>query len=90
MGAQVQEKDVFEPPTVNPWLRPPRTIRPSREQTRFAIDLCRTELAYAQRVATINTFAGMSSDAMSELIDRLKDLRAVRLARLRRRRRPRR
>jgi hypothetical protein len=85
MGTQVQEKEAFELPTVNPWRRPP-----SREQVRFAMDLCRTELPYAERVATIRTFAVLDSGAMSELIDRLKDARSVRLARLRRKRRPRR
>lgn len=84
----IQEKDVFEPPTVNPWRRPPAP--PSREQIRFAIDLCRSELPYADRVATIRTFSVLDSQAMSELIDRLKDVRGKRLARLRAARRPRR
>lgn len=89
MGAQVQEKEAFELPTVNPWAR--RPTPPSREQVRFAIDLCRTELPYAERVATIRTFSVLDSLAMSELIDRLKDVRSKRLARLRgARRRPRR
>lgn len=88
MGAQVQEKEAFELPTVNPWLRPPAP--PSREQVRFAIDLCRTELPYAERVATIRSLSVLDSAAVSELIDRLKDVRAQRLARLRRTRRRRR
>lgn len=82
MGAQVQEKEAFELPTVNPWRRPPTP--PSREQVRFAMDLCRTELPYADRVATVRTFSVMDSRAMSELIGQLKDVRAKRLARLRR------
>lgn len=85
MNAQVQEKETFEPPTVNPWLRP-RRIRPSHEQVRFAMDLCRTELPYAERIDTLNTFAVLDGLAMSELIDRLKAVRAKRLARLRGRR----
>jgi len=85
MSAQELEKDAFELPTVNPWRR-----APSREQARFAMDLCRTELPYAERTATIATFDALDSRAMSELIDELKDLRAKRLARLRRARRPRR
>jgi hypothetical protein len=75
----VQEKDAFELPVINPWRH-----RPSREQVRFAIDLCRSELPYAERVATVNSFAALDSRAMSELIDRLKDARHQRLARLRR------
>jgi hypothetical protein len=85
MGAQVQEKEAFELPTVNPWRRLPTP--PSREQARFAMDLCRTELPYAERVATIRTFGVLDSQTMSELIDRLKDVRAERLKRLRRKRR---
>jgi len=82
MGAQVQDRDTYEPLTVNSW-RPLRRLRPSREQVRFAMDLCRTELPYADRVATINTFDRLDGQDMSELIDRLKDVRARRLARLR-------
>jgi hypothetical protein len=85
--AQVLEKDVFEPPVINPWRR---RYRPSQEQVRFATDLCRTELAYAERIATVNTFAALDGQDMSELIERLKGVRAARLARLRRPRRTRR
>lgn len=85
MGAQVQEKEVFEPPTINPWRRPP--VPPSREQVRFAMDLCRSELPYAERTATIRTFDTLDSAAMSELITGLLEVRAKRLARLRRSRR---
>lgn len=88
MGAQVQEKD-FVPPTINSWRRPP--IPPTREQVRFAADLCRTELPYAERTATIRTFPVLDITAMSELIARLVEVRAKRMARLRRaRRKPRR
>lgn len=82
MGTRVQEREAFELPTVNPWRR-----RPSREQVRFAMDLCRSELPYAERVATIRTFEILDSTAISDLISRLTDVRAVRLARLRRARR---
>jgi len=82
MGTRVQERETFELPTVNPWRR-----RPSREQVRFAMDLCRSELPYAERVATIRTFEVLDSTAISDLISRLTDVRAVRLARLRRARR---
>jgi len=88
MNVQTMEKDAFEPPVINPWRRPPAP--PSREQVRFAIDLCRSELPYAERVATIATFDVLDSTTMSELIGRLKDIRAQRLARLRRSRRRRR
>jgi hypothetical protein len=87
MGA-VQEKEAFEVPTINPWRRLP--LPPTREQVRFAIDLCRSELPYAERVATIAGFGVLDGAAMSELIDHLMRLRAGRLARLRRARRPRR
>jgi len=88
MGTQVQEKDTYEPLTVNSWRRPPTP--PTREQVRFAMDLCRTELPYAQRVDTIASFSVLDIGTMSELIDQLKGLRARRLARLRRKRAPRR
>jgi hypothetical protein len=88
MGAQTLEKETFELPTVNPWRRLPTP--PSREQVRFAIDLCRSELPYAERVATVRSLSVLDSQAISELIDRLKDVRAKRLARLRRSRRRRR
>jgi hypothetical protein len=85
MGTQVQEREAFQPPVINPWRR-----APSREQVRFAIDLCRSELPYAERVATIRTFEVLDSAEMHELIGRLKEVRARRLARLRRQRRARR
>ena len=83
MDTQELERE-FELPTINPWRQ-----RPSRMQVRFAIDLCRSELPYEERVRTVNTFAVMDSRDMSELIDRLKDVRKRRLARLRRGRRQR-
>lgn len=80
MSTQVQERDTYEP--VNPWRR-----QPSREQVRFAMDLCRSELPYAERVATIAGFSALDSRDMSGLIDRLLAVRTERLARLRRGRR---
>jgi hypothetical protein len=72
MDAQALEKDVFEPPVVNPWRLPP-----SREQVRFATDLCQTELTLPQR--TIDRFPTMSRYEMSTLIRSLKLMRAKRL-----------
>ena len=85
LDTQELEKDAFELPSINPWRH-----RPSREQVRFAMDLCHSELPYAERVATIRTFDVLDSRDVSELIDHLKGLRGARLARLRRSRRPRR
>lgn len=82
MNVQELEKDAFELPVINPWR-----LRPTREQVRFAMDLCRSELSYAERTATIRTFTVLDRAAMSDLIDVLKDVRAKRLARLRRARR---
>lgn len=90
MDAQTLEKDAFEPPVINPWRQKPTWRRPSREQVRFAIDLCRSELPYAERVATVATFDILDSQAVSELIDHLKNVRRERLRRLRRKRRTRR
>lgn len=81
MGAQVQEKEAIEPLRVNPWRREP--YPPSREQILFATDLCRSELPFAERNATIRSFAVLDSTAVSDLIDRLKGMRAARLERLR-------
>jgi hypothetical protein len=74
------EKDEITRPVINPWRR-----APSPAQTRYATDLCRSELPYAERVATIATLADLDSQAVSELIDELKQIRAKRMARLRRR-----
>lgn len=85
MKTQELEKDTYEPPVINSW----RSM-PSRKQIRYATDLCRSELPYAERVATIASFSALDGRDMSELIDRLRDVRDQRLARLRRsRRRPR-
>jgi hypothetical protein len=75
MDAQAQqlERDVFEPPVINPWRLPP-----SREQIRFATDLCRSELPLPQR--TIDGFATMSRYEMSNLIRCLTVARARRVA----------
>ena len=75
-------KDTFTPPVVNSWRR-----KPTAGQLRYATDLCRSELAYADRVATIDTFGVLSDAEISELIDRLAQVRKARLARLRRARR---
>lgn len=79
------EKDEFAPPVINSWRR-----APSAEQTRYATDLCRSELPYAERVKTIATFPALDRQAISELIDELKAVRARRLSRLRGQRRRRR
>lgn len=73
------EKDEFAPPVINSWRR-----TPSAEQTRYATDLCRSELPYAERVATIATFPELDSQAISELISELREVREKRMARLRR------
>lgn len=85
MDTQVQEKDAFELPVIDPWRQARRP--PSREQIRYATDLCRSELPYAERTRTVGDFPTMSALAMSELIDGLAQARAARLARLRRSRR---
>jgi hypothetical protein len=72
------EKDAFELPQINSWAVPP-----SREQIRYATDLCRSELPYAERVATINTLSILDSRAVSELIAGLAAVRDRRRARLR-------
>lgn len=90
MDVQTLEKDAFEPPVINPWRQKPTWRRPSREQVRFAMDLCHSELPYAERVATVATFTELDGPAISELIDHLKEVRRERLKRLRRKRRARR
>jgi len=72
------EKDTVETPVINSWRR-----APSLAQTRYATDLCRSELPFAERQATIATFPELDSAAISELIDELKAVREKRLARLR-------
>jgi hypothetical protein len=72
------ERDTIEAPVINSWRR-----RPSQAQTRYATDLCRSELPYAERMATIATFPTLDSEAISELIDKLAEVRAKRYKRLR-------
>ena len=72
MGAQELEKEAFEPPMINPWRQ-----APSREQVRYATDLCRSELRTPQ--PTIDTLPGLSRHEMTGLIDGLKEMRAKRL-----------
>lgn len=79
------EKDEFALPVINPWRH-----APSAAQIRYATDLCRSELPYAERQATIATFGLLDGREISALIDDLAAVRARRMARLRRsRRRPR-
>lgn len=85
MSTRELERDAVTRPSVNPWRR-----EPTPEQTRYATDLCKTELPYAERVATIASFPALDRPAMSELIDTLKDVRERRMARLKRARRGRR
>lgn len=85
MYAQELETEPFELPTINPWRQ-----APTRTQIQYATDLCRSELAYAERTATIATFEVLDRQEMSTLIDTLRGLRERRLARLRRAKRRRR
>lgn len=78
MSTRELEKDVVDRPVINPWR-----VVPTQRQVRYATDLCRTELAYAERQATIASFAVLDSLAMSGLIDELTALREQRMARLR-------
>lgn len=79
MSTRELEKDTFEPPTVNGWRQ-----KPTPRQVQYATDLCRTELSYAERVATIESFGALDRPAMSGLIATLEDVRERRMARLRR------
>jgi hypothetical protein len=79
-------EDTFAPPVVNSWRR-----GPSADQIRYATDLCRSELPFAERQTTIATFPVLDSRGISDLIDELAEVRRKRMARLRRvARRPRR
>lgn len=78
MGTRELEKDVVDRPVIDSWRS-----GPSDRQVRYATDLCRTELPYAARQATIASFAAMDARAISELIEELSALRAQRMARLR-------
>lgn len=75
------EKDTLDRPVINSWRQ-----TPTRDQIAFATDLCRSELPYAERQATIATFPTLDSRAISELIDELRGVRDKRMKRLRRRR----
>lgn len=79
MSTREMEKDTVERPVINPWR-----YTPGAGQIRYATDLCRSELPYAQRVATIASFKAMDSREMSVLIDELAEVRRRRMARLRR------
>ena len=73
------EKDTIKAPVIDSWRR-----TPSAGQIRYATDLCRSELPYAERVATIATFPLLDSRDMSALIDELAEVRRQRMSRLRR------
>ena len=73
------EKDTFVPPVINSWR-----INPSAGQIRRAELLCRSELSYAERVATIATLTSLDSREISALIDNLAEVREQRMKRLRR------
>lgn len=75
------ENDTLDRPVINPWLH-----KPSAQKIRYATDLCRSELPYAERQATIAALPALDGQAMSELISTLADVRTKRLARLRGRR----
>lgn len=79
MATKQLDRDTIERPTINPWRQ-----KPTAAQERFAADLCKSELSYAERVRTINSFPAMDAAAMSALIDELSAVRAQRMARLRR------
>jgi len=79
MGTQQMERDTVERPHVNGWRQ-----RPTERQTSYATSLCRSELPYAERQATIASFPALDFGAMSDLIDELAAVRAKRMARLRR------
>lgn len=85
MSTRELERETVERPTVNPWA-----LRPTPEQTRYATDLCKSELPYAERMATIASFGALDRAAMSALIASLADVRERRMARLRKARRGRR
>ena len=72
------EKDTIDRPVINSWRQ-----APTRDQIAYATDLCRSELPYAERQATIATFPALDSVAISDLIDELREVRQKRMARLR-------
>lgn len=71
------EKDT-DIPVINSWRR-----QPTHAQTVYATALCRSELPYAERVATIATFPALGPQGISDLIDALLEVRAKRMKRLR-------
>lgn len=73
MGAQELDQE-FERPTINPWRQ-----QPTREQVRFARDLCRSELATPERDEALGMVPEMSRSEISTLISSLKSMRAQRL-----------
>lgn len=85
MSTRELDKDVLDRPVVNSWR-----AAPSARQLRYATDLCRTELPYAQRQAAIASFPALDAQAISALIDDLAAVRDRRMARLRGTRRRRR
>jgi hypothetical protein len=74
VSTQELDKDAFEIPVINPWRH-----KPSREQVRFAMDLCHTELKPPADRETIDRLKTMSSYEVSTLIHSLKIMRAKRL-----------
>jgi hypothetical protein len=74
VDAEDLEREVFELPVINPWRH-----RPSREQIRFAMDLCHSELPAPSDAETIARLRDMSSHEVSTLIRSLKISRAKRL-----------
>lgn len=76
------EKDTLDRPVINSWR-----LGPSAEQVRYATDLCRSELPYAERQATIAAFPALDSREISGLIGELAEVRRRRMARLRKSRR---
>lgn len=73
------EKEAFVPPVINSWRQ-----MPTDGQIRRATSLCRSELPYAERVATIATFPELDSREISVLIADLDAVREARMKRLRR------
>lgn len=73
------EKDTFVPPVINSWR-----LTPSEGQIRRATHLCRSELPYAERVATVASLTVLDSREISVLIDKLAGVREQRMKRLRR------
>jgi len=79
MSTQELERDVIDRPHVNGWR-----IVPTERQKSYAASLCRTELPYAERVATIEALESLDCGAVSALIEELERVRSERMKRLRR------